>query len=159
MHELNTKYCIDCKPRVEITVKWEKLHVPSYTVLESVCACAYVLYNNVYICLQSFLFCIFFFVVVANHNKVETEPGRHKEERLVFVFNLFCSTVQTSVWSAHSRARGLPCIACRLLDCGREKKKKNLAGIQTGERSALLIIVSSLQVSQLTVGGGWGRGR
>lgn len=157
MHELNIKYCTDCKPRVEITVKWETLGVPSYTVLESVCACAYVLYNNVYICLQSFiLFCFFF--SFANHNKVETEPGRHKEERLVFVFNLFCSTVQTSVWSAHSWARGLPCIACRLLDCGREKKK-NLAGIQTGERSALLIIVSSLQVSQLTVGGGWGRGR
>lgn len=40
-------------------------------------------------------FVIFFFF--ANHNKVETEPGQHKEGRLVFVFNLFCSTVQTSV--------------------------------------------------------------
>lgn len=54
--------------------------------------------------------------------------------------------------------------ACRALRAGSlivegKKKKKNLAGIQTGERSALLIIVSSLQVSQLTVGGGWGRGR
>lgn len=154
MHELNIKYCIDCTARVETTVKWGIVHAPIYTVLESVHTHAHVLYNKVhiYVCKVSY------FVFLANHNEVETELGQHKEERLVFAFNL--SAAQFRLLSdLHIAERG----ACHALRAGslivEGEKKRNLAGIQTGERSALLIIVSSLQVSQLTVGGGWGRGR
>lgn len=59
--------------------------------------------------------------------------------------------------SAHSGGIGSACIACKLLDCrkgGGEGKKKTW--LESRQAGALLIIMSSLQVSQHTVGGGGG---
>lgn len=96
-----------------------------------------------------------YFVFFVNHNEVETKPGRHTEERLAFVFNLSAAGFRL-LSDLHIAEQG----ACRALRAGSliVEGKKNLAGIQTGERSALLIIMSSLQVSRLTVGGGGGGG-
>lgn len=134
MHELNTKYCIDCKPRVEITVKWEKLHVPSYTVLESVCACAYVLYNNVYICLQSFLFCIFFFFLLQIITKLK--PSLADIRRKGLCLSLIFSAARFRLLSdLHIAEQG----ACRALRAGslivEGKKKKKKSGWNPDRRA------------------------
>lgn len=55
--------------------------------------------------------------------------------------------------SAHSGGKGSACIACKLLDCRRGVGGTWLESRQAG---ALLIIMSSLQVSQRTVGGSGG---
>lgn len=122
------------------------------TLCWKVCAC--VLYINAYICLESFLFCIFSYIITKL--KLSLANIRRKGLCLSLIFSAARFRLLSDL---HIAEQG----ACRALRAGslivEGEKKKNLAGIQTGERSALLIIVSSLQVSQLTVGGGWGRGR
>lgn len=131
MHELNIKYCTDCKPRVEITVKWETLGVPSYTVLESVCACAYVLYNNVYICLQSFVLFFFFFLQIITKLKPSLADIRRKGLCLPLIFSAARFRLLSDL---HIAEQG----ACRALRAGSlivEGKKKKKSGWNPDRRA------------------------
>lgn len=71
----------------------------------------------------------------ANHNQVETELGRHKEERLVFAFNLSATRFRL-LSDLHIAERG----ACHALRAGSlivEGKKKEI-WLESRQASAVL---------------------
>lgn len=95
------------------------------------------------------------FQLFASRNEVEAEWGQRKEKRIVFVFNLPAAGFRllSDVHIAEQRA-------CRALRAGSLIVEGKKTWLESSEASAaLLIIMSSLQVSQRAVGGGWGRGR
>lgn len=70
-----------------------------------------------------YVYKVSYFVFFANHNEAETEPGQHKEERLVFVFNLSAARFRL-LSDLHIAEQG----ACRALRAGFlivEGKKKS----------------------------------
>lgn len=92
------------------------------TVLESVCACAYVLYDNVYICLQSFLFCNFFFLQITTKLKLSLANIRREGLCLSLIFSAARFRLLSDL---HIAEQG----ACRALRAGslivEGKKKKS----------------------------------
>lgn len=149
MHELSIKYCTDGKAGVESTVKSEIVDAHSQAVWKArahkhvLCTIAHVR-----------IYKVSSFQLFASRSEVEAEWGQRKEKRIVFVFNLPAAGFRL-LSDVHIEQR-----ACRALRAGSLIVEGKKTWLESSEASAaLLIIMSSLQVSQRAVGGGWGRGR
>lgn len=97
-------------------------------------ACAHMHVFCVIMCI--YVHKVSYFIFFANHNEVETEPGRHKEERLVFVFNLSAARFRL-LSDLHIAEQG----ACHALRAGSlivEGEKKKKIWLESRQASAVL---------------------